>query len=407
MFAIRDAPCQQLAIRRAPCGPTGTLGEMFRDSGRACRFDRMAHGAWRTLQLAFALTAGLAECGHAQTPPRWPVDRTPITAIGSAEGSPDLELANVSGARRLSDGRVVIANGKPLELRVFDLHGALVMRIGRRGSGPGEFAGRLDLLSAGGDSILVYDQGSERLMLFRPDGKLAREWPPTPGSSGSLRGGTVLFRQSFARGSLPSATGCLKRVLSLLPPVEAGAIRDVVPDNSGRYYVRIDRSPVWAVHDGNGKPIGSVTLPPKFDLMQAGNGWVIGRALIEDDVEQVQVLRVTPPASARAVGSCTVPPEAFPAAESARVAEFKLALRAAMTSGEMAYSDVASYVSSLDSLPGLRAKLPAGSVFRVISASNRGWSGAIFDKRSTLVCAFGMASEAPVGWSDGRVRCSE
>ena len=103
---------------------------------------------------------------EAQSAPVWTVSATPVTAIGMVDGPADQELASVSGARRLRDGRVVIANGKPLELRIYDAHGTLLRRIGRTGDGPGEFRGRLDLLPAGGDSLLVYDQGSQRLSLF-------------------------------------------------------------------------------------------------------------------------------------------------------------------------------------------------------------------------------------------------
>ena len=61
-------------------------------------------------------------------------------------------------------------------LRLHSAQGKLISRIGRKGQGPGEFRGKLDLLGAGGDSVLVYDADNLRLTLFSPEGKLMHEW---------------------------------------------------------------------------------------------------------------------------------------------------------------------------------------------------------------------------------------
>ncbi len=105
----------------------------------------------------------LATSLAAQTPAHWPVAAKPVTIIGIDDGTPEQELDHVSGAMRLPDGHVVVANGKPLELRVYDATGRFVRGIGRRGDGPGEFRGRTDFLPAGSDSNLVYDQGSRHV----------------------------------------------------------------------------------------------------------------------------------------------------------------------------------------------------------------------------------------------------
>jgi hypothetical protein len=99
--------------------------------------------------------------------------------------------------------------------------------------------------------------------------------------------------------------------------------------------------------------------------------------------------------------------DSFPAARSERVDQFKRTMTAALTAGEMAYSNLARYVSTVDSLPGFRDKLPADAAFRILRATNRGWAGVLFDKRSTLVCVMALSDAAPAGWSDGRTRCSE
>ena len=147
--------------------------------------------------------------------------------------------------------------------------------------------------------------------------------------------------------------------------------------------------------------------PLRFEVYQATRDLILGKALLEDDVEQVEVLKVNAPVSGAQPDACVGQVDSFPAARSERVDQFKRAMTAALTAGEMAYSNYARYVSNVDSLPGLHDKLPPEATFRILRATNRGWAGALFDKRSTLVCVMGLAGETLGGWADGRIRCSE
>lgn len=358
-----------------------------------------------TLWLGAAISVAGSRAATAQAPTLWIVASTPVTSIGVAQGDPDQELAGVTGARRLSDGRVVVANGKPLELRVYNGAGKLLSRIGRRGDGPGEFRGRLDLLTAGGDSLLVYDQGSTRLMLFSADGKLAREWPPT--GSGSARGQMVLFRRTLGLMIPAQLNHCLRQMVMALPPLPPPSLRTIRFDGAGRFWARVDTAVTWTVHSVTGQVLGAVRMPPGFELYGVEHGYLIGRKLLEDDVEQVQAFRVSTPRAALPLGTCAGVADSFPAATSDRATQLIKGLRNAMTAGEMAYSNYASYVSNLDSLPRLKDQLPGETVFRVLRASNRGWAAVLFDRRSTLVCLFGEADAVPAGWPDGAIRCSE
>jgi len=261
------------------------------------------------------------------------------------------------------------------------------------------------LLPAGGDSLLIYDQGNERMFLFGTDGKLLHEWPEN--ASGSPRGQIVLYRQSFARSVAPSLTGCLREALAALPPVVIPAFREVYPDGVGHYLVRLDGSANWTAFSSQGRAVGTLHMPPRFEVYQIGRDYVVGKALLEDDIEQVQVLSVGIPRSSASREVCAGKTDSFPDARSARADEFRTALRAAMTAGEMAYSNYARYVSSIDSLPQLKDKIPAGAMFRGLRATNRGWAAVLFDKRSTLVCVFALSDATLMGWADGRIKCSE
>ena len=153
---------------------------------------------------------------------------------------------------------------------------------------------------------------------------------------------------------------------------------------------------------------GVLRTPARFEVYEATRDLLVGKALLEDDVEQVQVLKVNAPAAGGSPDACVGGVDSFPpATKSERVDQFKRTMTAALTAGEMAYSNLARYVSTVDSLPGFRDKMPTDAVFRILRATNRGWAGALFDRRSTLVCVMALAGETLGGWSDGRTRCSE
>jgi hypothetical protein len=69
-------------------------------------------------------------------------------------------------------------------------------------------------------------------------------------------------------------------------------------DAAGRLWVQRTRLPwdtltAFDVLDAAGKYVGRVTMPPKFTVFQIGTDWVLGRARDENDVEQVQLYRLT------------------------------------------------------------------------------------------------------------------
>lgn len=99
----------------------------------------------------------------------WSVVDTPSVAIGAGDG-PGQALSDVAGAARLSDGRIVVANGQPPELRWFGPDGALIRRVGGEGEGPGEFLQITDFHRTGPDSLLVLDFDALRISVFDDTG---------------------------------------------------------------------------------------------------------------------------------------------------------------------------------------------------------------------------------------------
>ncbi len=113
----------------------------------------------------------------------WIVEPEPLVEIGSIDGDGPYLLSQVAGAVRLSDGRIVVADGGSEELRYFDSDGTFLKRVGRRAEGPGEFMSLAYVGKMRGDSVVTYDSRLQRLQVFDPDGVYARSlalampWP--------------------------------------------------------------------------------------------------------------------------------------------------------------------------------------------------------------------------------------
>jgi hypothetical protein len=129
----------------------------------------------------------------------------PVLVIGDRP-EPDYVLSRVAGAARMSDGRIVVADGASLQLRFFDSAGGFIGAAGGRGSGPGEFR-RLDMLGAlPGDTIFALSLLSE-VTFFDPHGAFLRQVDGSRDRAGLPDGprivAAVLGDQSLALGPIP------------------------------------------------------------------------------------------------------------------------------------------------------------------------------------------------------------
>ncbi len=129
----------------------------------------------------------------------------PTLVIGDRP-EPNYELSRVGGAVRLSDGRIVIADGGSLQLRFFDSTGAFIKFVGGRGGGPGEFR-RLDALATlAGDTMVALSMPGTATF-FNAHGEFLRRVnvfrPPQGPDDGITVVVTVLGDQTVVVGSLP------------------------------------------------------------------------------------------------------------------------------------------------------------------------------------------------------------
>jgi hypothetical protein len=126
---------------------------------------------------------------------------------GAAEADPEYLFGAVTGAVRLSDGTVVVADRQAFALRMFAPDGTHLRTVGGRGDGPGEFAAIQGLRRLPGDSILVVDRGT-RWSLFDPGGAFVTSgyfdlsnWASDiyPEIEGVFADGSFLIRHRFRR----------------------------------------------------------------------------------------------------------------------------------------------------------------------------------------------------------------
>ena len=101
----------------------------------------------------------------------WTLSDEPTVIIGGADEREGYLLHWVTGATRLGDGRIVVANESTSELKFYDPEGMHLFDVGGEGEGPGEFVGSLQRLArTPGDSVLVLSSLSG-ITRFGPDGR--------------------------------------------------------------------------------------------------------------------------------------------------------------------------------------------------------------------------------------------
>ena len=147
-----------------------------------------------------------------EAPARASLSPDPVWVVGSADG-PEAEIFfRISGARRLSDGSVVVGVDGFHEIRKFGPDGAHLWTAGRRGRGPGEFE-RLQLLrGCSEERVVAYDRSIFRVTEFSQDGERLAAWQVPSGASVPYEvtcapDGRIIY---FTAGQFPSEPGIVR-----------------------------------------------------------------------------------------------------------------------------------------------------------------------------------------------------
>ena len=364
-------------------------------------------GEWVAI-LAASLIAGCTKEASqtAAAPAVWRLS-SPTIDIGVAEGNETLELSGASSSIRLNDGRIVIANSGTNELRVFDNAGRFLKTIGRKGEGPGEFIGALQMIALSDTTFAVYDQQNQRLSRFDTAGGLVSEARvETRGDAFPLW--VWLHDRSWIVG--PADTAGRSGVIAFLdrmPGLPDGSYRFVHIATDGRIWSQ-QRDPngspphPWEVFSSNGIALGRVELPAEVEVQQIGPDFILLRHWEEDDVEQIQLYTF------QASGEGTRLPgrnEAMvtPASPGDTRGILATAIRNLVTAQEMYYADHAGYATDA---AGLSWEIPEGTNLYLMEADKRGWVGLIVHRTQPILCGMAVGGSTPPGWAEGSPKCS-
>lgn len=119
--------------------------------------------------------------------------------LPKADASFEEPFTTVSSLRELRNGRLVVADARDKLLQLVDLTAGTATKIGREGSGPGEFNLPMRLVGAPGDTTILFDPGNQRYLVISPEGKpvttFRMDAAPQPGN------GPVTISFSPPRGS--------------------------------------------------------------------------------------------------------------------------------------------------------------------------------------------------------------
>lgn len=356
--------------------------------------------------LVFALSGCSAPNDAGRIAPRWHLSDQPVLDIGTAQGEEPYELQSAASSLRLADGRVLVANTGSSEIRVYDSAGHYVSAIGRRGAGPGEFTGTIQLALTPAGGFLAYDPGQERLSVYDSAGAYRDARRIGGGDSASAFPLWVwLQRANWIVGPADTSRRVdVIRVLTAMGDPPGGAYRYVQVASDGRIWSQVrfagDSAESWQVHGPDGVLLATTDLPARFEIHQVGPDYILGRHWDADDVEHIQLYRVV-------TDTVTAPVPAVLAGAhdssdlSALRAQLMTDLRNLVTAQEMFYADSARYATVTGSL-----KWEAGqSVLHLMEADRRGWVGVLAGSSGPVICGMAVGSSTPPGWGEGSPKC--
>ena len=151
------AGSQVLAVVLAGCGAGGGAGDaMVRDSAGIT----IVESTYRAEPMA-----------------PFTIVPEPEVQIGQLDGPAEYTFRTITGARRLADGRILVADID--RIHIYDAAGTHLTTFGRAGEGPGEF-GRVRSVVVCGGEIIVGDFTRPHLAVFDDQGDYLRTDPMPP-----------------------------------------------------------------------------------------------------------------------------------------------------------------------------------------------------------------------------------
>ena len=133
---------------------------------------------------------------------------------------PDAEYSEpftqIAGVRELKDGRLIVIDPRDKTVQVVDMARGTATKLGREGSGPGEYGIPMRLMALPGDTTAIADMLNNRLLLINPNatvgGFVDLNVPPPSGSRGDGRGMVMIG------GNMPTMSDAKGRMYYQGPP---------------------------------------------------------------------------------------------------------------------------------------------------------------------------------------------
>lgn len=189
----------------------------------------------------------------------WRIGSEPTVSIGVLEGEEPYMLYRAFDATRLSDGRIVVANGGTDELRVFEASGIHVATWGGWGEGPGEFTGLNSVEPWPGDSVVAWYAPQLGFSVFDADGRhgrtfaftgqdntlpMLRFWPRSATRDGSILAWHAPEGSDTAAAQLRNGEGVVRSSFGTHPGREP-YISDQGTDRAMLFWKTFGREPIW------------------------------------------------------------------------------------------------------------------------------------------------------------------
>jgi hypothetical protein len=132
----------------------------------------------------------------------------PTRTLSKPDAEFSEQFTQIAGIRELRDGRVIAIDPRDKTIQVVDLRAGTATKLGREGSGPGEYGMPLRLLALPNDTSAVVDILNSRMLLINPNatvGGFVDLNTPAQGGRGEGRiaiGGTTIPQGSDNKGRM-------------------------------------------------------------------------------------------------------------------------------------------------------------------------------------------------------------
>lgn len=135
----------------------------------------------------------------------------PTRTLSKADAEYPEPFTQVTGVRELKDGRVIVIDPRDKTVQALDLKAGTAVKLGREGSGPGEYGMPFRLLPLPNDTSAVVDMLNNRMLLINPDAKVGGFVDlnvPAPAGRGDGRGGGMMM----IGGQMPTSSDAKGRM---------------------------------------------------------------------------------------------------------------------------------------------------------------------------------------------------